>query len=60
MSSIQNAVKTGITPIVVFLVVMIIAAMTAAASIEETLKVGVISASGFIEVYLVLYMLDRI
>lgn len=56
--SIQNRVKEGIAPIIVFLAIMIIAGMTAAASIEETLKTAVISAAALVELYLFLYMLN--
>ena len=56
--SVQTKVKEGIAPIVVFLAIMIIAGMTAAASIEEVLKAAVISAAGLIELYLFLYMLN--
>ena len=56
--AIQSKVKEGIAPIVVFLAIMIISGMTAAASIEDTLKAAVISAAGLIELYLFLYMLN--
>jgi hypothetical protein len=56
--AIQNDVKKGITPIVVMFAVLIVAGFTAAASIQETLRLAVISAAGMVELYLFLYMLD--
>lgn len=38
---------------------LIVAGMTAAASIEENLKVGVITAAGFSELYLLLWMIKQ-
>ena len=60
MSDIKGEVKKGIAPIVVMLAVMIIAAMSAAASIQETLRLSVIGASALVELYLFLYMMDKV
>lgn len=60
MSDIKGEVKKGIAPIVVMLAVMIIAAMAAAASIQETLRQSVIGASALVELYLFLYMMDKV
>lgn len=38
---------------------LIMAGMTAAASIEEAVKVGVITGASFIELYLLLWMLKQ-
>ena len=60
MSDIKEEVKKGVAPIVVMLAIMIIAAMAAAASIQETLRVSVIGASALVELYLFLYMMDKV
>lgn len=39
--------------------VLIMAGMTAAASIKEALKSGIVTAAGFIEIYLLLWMLKQ-
>jgi len=60
MSDIKSGVKKGIAPIVVFLAILIIAGMTAAASISTSLRTGVIGAAGFIELYLLMFILDQV
>ena len=60
MAEIKSQVKKGIAPIVVMLAILIIAGMTAAASISAALKTAVLSASGIVELYLFLYMLDQV
>lgn len=60
MANVQAEVKRGITPIIVMFAFLLIAGFTAMASIEETIKAGVISASALVELYLFLYMLDRV
>ena len=60
LSDVKNEVKKGIAPIVVMLAILIIAGMTASASIEDSLKTAVISAVGIVELYLFLYMLDKV
>ena len=60
MADIKTEVKKGVAPIVVMLAIMIIAAMAAAASIQETLRVSVIGASALVELYLFLYMMDKV
>ncbi len=42
------------------LAMLIIAGMTAAASIEAALRAAVLSAVGIVELYLFLYMLDQV
>jgi hypothetical protein len=59
-SNIQYEVKKGIVPVVVFLAMLIISGMTAAASIETEIKTAVISAATLVELYLFLYMIDRV
>ena len=39
--------------------ILIMAQMTAAASIEAALQAGIITAAGFIEIYLLLWMLKQ-
>ena len=60
MSDIKGSVKKGLTPIVVMLAVLIVSAMTAAASIQTALRNGVLGAAGIVELYLFLYMLDQV
>jgi len=60
MSDIKEQVKKGIAPVVVFMACLIISGMTAAASIESAIKVGVVGAASLLELYLFLYMLDRV
>lgn len=60
MADIKSGVKKGIAPIVVFLAILIIAGMTAAASISVALKTGVVGAAGFIELYLLMFILDAV
>jgi len=60
LSDVKNEVKKGIAPIVVMLAILIIAGMTASGSIEESLRNAVISACGIVELYLFLYMLDKV
>ena len=60
MTDVTGSVKKGIAPIIVFLAILLIAGMTAAASISAALKTGVVGAAGFIELYLLMYILDQV
>ena len=45
--------------VIAFIAVLIMAGLTAAASISTQLRAGVVTAAGFIELYLLLWMLKQ-
>ena len=60
MSKLKSTVMDQLAIPVGFVAILLLASMTAAASIEEALKAGVITAAGMIELYLLVQMFERI
>ena len=58
-SALKGKVFEVVGVVLAMIAVLIMAGMTAAASIEEALKAGVITGASFIELYLLLWMLKQ-
>jgi len=58
-SALKGKVFEVVGVVLAMIAVLIMASMTAAASIEESLKGGVITGASFIELYLLLWMLKQ-
>jgi len=58
-SALKGKVFEVVGVVLAMIAVLIMAGMTAAASIEENLKAGVITGASFIELYLLLWMLKQ-
>lgn len=58
-SSIKNAVTENLAVVVALVALLIVSAMTAAASIETQIRAGVLTAAGFLELYLLLWMIKQ-
>jgi hypothetical protein len=58
-SKIGNAVTENLAVVVAMIALLIVSAMTAAASIETQIRSGVITAAGFLELYLLMWMIGQ-
>ena len=58
-SALKGKVFEVVGVVLAMIAVLIMAGMTAASSIEEALKAGVITGASFIELYLLLWMLKQ-
>ena len=58
-AALKGKVLEVVGVVLAMVAVLIMAGMTAAASIQENLRAGIITAAGFIEIYLLLWMLKQ-
>jgi hypothetical protein len=58
-SNIRNAVTENLAVVVAMVALLIVSAMTAASSIETEIRNGVITAAGFLELYLLMWMIKQ-
>jgi hypothetical protein len=58
-TNIRNAVTENLAVVVAMVALLIVSAMTAAASIETEIRSGVITAAGFLELYLLMWMIKQ-
>jgi len=58
-AALKGKVLEVVGVVLAMVAVLIMAGMTAAASIQENLRNGIITAAGFIEIYLLLWMLKQ-
>ena len=58
-AKLKDKVLEVVGVVLAMIAVLIMAGMTAAASIKDSLKAGIVTAAGFIEIYLLLWMLKQ-
>ena len=58
-SKLKATVLEVVGVVLAMIAVLIMAGMTAASSIETALRNGIVTAAGFIEIYLLLWMLKQ-
>jgi len=58
-SQIRNAVTENLAVVVAMVALLIVSGMTAAASIEAEIRAGVLTAAGFLELYLLMWMIKQ-
>lgn len=58
-AALKGKVLEVIGVVLAMVAVLIMAGMTAASSIKDALKNGIVTAAGFIEIYLLLWMLKQ-